>query len=161
MAFITRRSVLGGATALISPAALRNASARDDGISVLQTVTASIKGTALPPRTGQIIPQKLAEEVIEANLKLAPNFGYRVELDGSFTDPVSGITIRQGYVPAAPDYIIPALPTFDGARPQTIKSGLWDQGTLKLFVWGQSLAANVGYGRHAAWMLRPRFHIDQ
>jgi hypothetical protein len=151
MALLARRLVLGGAAALIgTPAVLREVCANNDNINVLQTVAASIKGRALPPSTGQIIPQKLAEEVIETNLKLAPNFGYRVEPDGSFTDPVSGITIRQGYVPAAPDHVIPALPTFDGARPQTIKSGSWDQGTLKLFVWGQSLAANVGYGRHAA-----------
>jgi len=149
MALFTRRSVLGGATALIAPAALREASASNDSVSVLQIVTASIKGAALPSSTGQIVPRALANEVIATNRKLAPRFGYRLEHDGSFTDPVSGITIRQGYVPAAPDYVIPALPTFDGARPQTIKSGLWDQGTLKLFVWGQSLAANDGFGRHA------------
>jgi hypothetical protein len=151
MALLSRRLVLGGGTAFIcAPGVLRKARANDDAIQVLQTVTASIKGAALPSSTGQIAPRALAEEVIAANQKLAPSFGYRLEHDGSFTDLVSGITIRQGYVPAAPDYIIPALPAPRGPRPQTIKSRPWDQGTLKLFVWGQSLAANAGYGRYAA-----------
>jgi hypothetical protein len=134
----------------MAPAVLRIASAGDGNISVLQTVSASIKDAPLPSSTGQIIPRKLADEVIAANRKEAPNFGYRLERDGSYTDPVSGITIWQGYVPAAPDYVIPTPPTFDGSRPQTIKPRTWDQGTLKLFIWGQSLAANAGYGRHAA-----------
>lgn len=150
MAFFTRRSVLGGATALVVPPAMRKASAGDPDIKVLQTVTASIKGAALPSSTGQIVPQALADEVIVTNRKLAPSLGYRLDHDGSFTDPVSGITIRQGYIPAAPDYIIPTFPTLEGARPQTIKAGPWDQGTLKLFIWGQSLAANAGYGRYTA-----------
>jgi hypothetical protein len=151
MAFLSRRLALGGAAALIcAPALLRKVSANDDNTNVLQTVSASTGGKALPSSTGQIVPRALADEVIANNRKLAPRFGYRLEHDGSFTDPVSGITIRQGYVPAAPDYIIPTLPTFEGTQPQAIKSGLWDQGTLKLFVWGQSLAANDGYGRHAA-----------
>jgi hypothetical protein len=151
MALLSRRLVLGGAAAFIcAPALLRKARANDDNIQVLQTVTASIKGAVLPASTGQIAPRALAEEVIVANRKLALSFGYRLEHDGSFTDPVSGITIRQGYVPAAPDYIIPALPAPGGPRPQTIKSRPWDQGTLKLFVWGQSLAANAGYGRYSA-----------
>src|SRR6202035_4728773 len=102
MAFFTRRSVLGGAAALIVPPAMRKASANDPNFNVLQTVTASIKDVALPSSTGQIVPRALAEEVIAANRKLAPSFGYRLEHDGSFTDPVSGITIQQGYVPAAP-----------------------------------------------------------
>lgn len=79
MAFFTRRSVLGGATALIAPAALRIASATDDNISVLQTVNASINGAALPSSTGQIIPRALADEVIATNRKLAPSFGYQLE----------------------------------------------------------------------------------
>jgi hypothetical protein len=150
MTFFTRRSVLVGATGLIAPAVLRKASAGDDNIDVLQTVNASIKGVPLPSSTGQIVPRALADEVIATNRKQAPSFGYRLERDGSFTDSFSGISIRQGYVPAAPHFVIPAFPTFEGARPQAIKSGSWDQGTLKLFVWGQSLAANAGYGRHAA-----------
>jgi hypothetical protein len=150
MAFFTRRSVLGGAAALFAPAVLRTASASDDNISVLQTVTATIKGAALPSSTGQIVPQTLADEVIATNRKLAPSFGYRLEHDGSFTDPVSGITILQGYVPAAPDYIIPTLPATEGTPPKSVKAGSWDQATLKLFVWGQSLAANAGYSRYAA-----------
>jgi hypothetical protein len=142
---------LGGAAVFIcAPPVLRKARANDDNMQVLQTVTASIKGANLPPSTGQIVPRALAEEVIAANLKLAPRFGYRVELDGSFSDPVSGITIRQGYVPAAPDYIIPAFPTFEGIQLQPIKPRSWDQSILKLFVWGQSIAANAGYGRYAA-----------
>lgn len=150
MTFFTRRSVLGGAAALIAPMALRRASASKDNISVLQTVTASIKGAVLPSSTGQIVSRALADEVIATNRKLAPSFGYRLEHDGSFTDPVSGVTIKQGYVPAAPNYIIPTLPATEGTPPKAVKLPSWDQGTLKLFVWGQSLAANAGYGRYAA-----------
>jgi hypothetical protein len=102
-----------------------------------------------PPSTGQVVPRTLAEEVIAANQKLAPSFGYRVEHDGSFTDPVSGITIQQGYVPAAPDYIIPKLPATEVTPPQAVNPQSWGQSTLKIFVWGQSLAANAGYGRYA------------
>jgi len=105
----------------------------------------------LPSSTGQIVPRVLAEEVIAANLNLAPKFGYWVGPDGSFTDPISGITILQGYVTAAPDYVIPPMPAPEGPWPQTIKSGSWDQGTLKLFVWGQSIAANAGHGLYAAY----------
>ncbi len=151
MALLSRRLVLVGATAFIcAPAVLRQARANEDTIQVLQTVNASIKGAALPSSTGQIVPRALAEEVIAANQKLAPNYGYRLEHDGSFTDPVCEITIRQGYVPSAPNYIIPPLPAPEEARPHTITSRPWDRGTLKLFVWGQSLAANAGYGRYAA-----------
>ena len=92
---------------ICAPAVLRKACANDDNIQVLQTVTASIKGAALPSSTGQIVPRALAEEVIATNLNLAPKFGYRVGPDGSFADPVSGIAILQGYVTVAPDYIIP------------------------------------------------------
>ena len=151
MALLSRRSILSGATAFIcTPAVLRKARANDDNIQVLQTVTASIKGTALPSSTGQIIPRALAEEVIATNLKLAPQFGYRVEPDGSFSDPASGITILQGYVAATPDYIIPAYPAAEDARPHPIEPETIGKGTLKLFVWGQSIAANCGHGRYAA-----------
>jgi hypothetical protein len=85
-----------------------------------------------------------------ANRKLALSFGYRLDRDGSFTDQVSGITIRQDYVPAAPNYIIPAIAATEGTPPQAVKPQSWNQGTLKLFVWGQSLAANSGYSRYAA-----------
>jgi hypothetical protein len=150
MALLSRRLVLGGTAAFIWAPVLRKARASDDNIQVLQTVTASIKGAALPSSTGQIVPRALAEEVIAANRKLAPSFGYRLEHDGSFTDPASGITIRQAYVPAAPNYIIPKLLATEVTPPQAVKSQSWDRGTLKLFVWGQSIAANAGYGRHAA-----------
>ena len=151
MELLSRRSVLCGATAFIcAPAVLRKASAHDDNIQVLQTTTASFRGAALPPSSGQIVPRALAEEVIATNLKLAPKFGYRVDPDGSFTDPASGITILQGYVTAAPDYIIPAYPAADEARPHPIAPEAFGKGTFKLFVWGQSIAANSGHGRYAA-----------
>ena len=104
----------------------------------------------MPPSTGQIIPRALAEEVIATNLKLAPKFGFRVEPDGSFSDPASGITILQGYVAAAPDYIIPVYPAAEDARPHPIEPEIIGKGTFKLFVWGQSIAANCGHGRYAA-----------
>lgn len=151
MTLLSRRLVLGGATAFIcAPAVLRKSFANDDNIQVLQTVAASIKGAFLPSSTGQIVPRALAEEVIVANRKLAPSFGYRLEHDGSFTDPVSGIAIRQGYVPAAPNYTLPTLRSTESTSPYAVKPQSWDQSTLKLFVWGQSLAANAGYGRYAA-----------
>jgi hypothetical protein len=150
MALLTRRLVLGGAVALIGmPAVLRNARADNDNFNVLQTVTASIGGVALPPSTGQIVPRELAEEIIATNLKLAPKFGYRVDPDGSFTDPASGITILQGYVAAAPDYNIPAYPA-EERRPHPIEPKAFGNGTFKLFVWGQSIAANCGHGRYSA-----------
>jgi len=149
MALLTRRLVLGGAAVLIgSPAVLQKARANNDNINVLQTVTASIRGTALPSSTGQIVPLKLAEEVIATNRKLARNLGYRVEDEGSFTDPASGITIQQGYAPAAPDYVIPSYPALEELQP--IEPEPFGKGTLKLFVWGQSIAANFGHGRYAA-----------
>jgi hypothetical protein len=151
MALLTRRLVLGGAAALIgTPAVLRKARANNDNSNVLQTVTASIRGAALPASTGQIIPLRLAEEIIAINRRLAPNFGYRAEQDGSFTDPVSGVNIRQGHVPAAPEYVIPSYPALQEARPQPIEPEGFGKGTLKLFVWGQSIAANSGYGRYTA-----------
>jgi hypothetical protein len=151
MAFLTRRLVLGGAAALFGTSAvLRKAHASNDNINVLQTVTASISGVALPSSTGQIIPLRLAEEVIATNQNLAPKFGYRVEQDGSFIDPASGVSIRQGYVPAAPNYVIPPHQALEEARPQPIEPDAFDEDTLKLFVWGQSLASNHGYGRYAA-----------
>jgi hypothetical protein len=150
MAIFTRRSVLGAAMGLAAPAVWRKAYAGGGNINVLQTVGAFIRGVALPSSTGQIVSRALAIDVIETNRKLAQNLGYRVEHDGSFTDPASGITIHQGYVPAASHYIIPAPPIFEGARPQTAKSRSWDRETLKLFVWGQSLAANAGYSQYAA-----------
>jgi hypothetical protein len=151
MALLSRRSVTGGAAALVfAPWVLRKAVADDDNIQVLQTVSASIKGASLPSSTGQIAPRALAKEVIATNLNLAPRYGYRVEPDGAFTDPASGITVLQGYVTAAPHYIIPAYPAAEGARPRPIQPEAFSKGTLKLFVWGQSLAANAGHGRYAA-----------
>jgi hypothetical protein len=151
MALLSRRLVLGGTAALIcAPGVLRKASANDDNIQVLQTVAASIKGAALPSSTGQIIPRTLAEEVIATNLNLAPKYGYRVRPDGSFTDPASGITVLHGYVAAAPHYIIPVYPGAEDARPRPIRPEAFSKGTLKLFSWGQSLAANFGHGRYAA-----------
>ena len=150
MALLSRRSVLCGATVFIcTPAVLRNARANNLSTNVLQTVTASFRGAALPPSSGQIVPRALAEEVIAANLKLAPKFGYRVDPDGSFTDPASGITILQGYVAAAPDYNIPAYPA-EEQRPHPIEPEAFGKGTFKLFAWGQSLAANCGHGRYSA-----------
>src|ERR1700687_5745776 len=160
MALLTRRLILTGATTLIAtPAVLRKAFADNGNIDVLQIVTASIKGTALPSSTGQIVPRAIADEVIATNRKLAPQFGYRVGDDGSFTDPASGIAILQGYVPAAPDYVIPAYPP-EGARPQPIEPESWGQGTLKLFVWGQSLASNGGHGREGARILERKFVFE-
>jgi hypothetical protein len=150
MALLSRRSVFCGAAVFICmPAVLRNARANNTSTNVLQTVTASFRGAALPPSSGQIVPRALAEEVIANNLKLAPKFGYRVDPDGSFTDPASGITILQGHVAAAPDYIIPAYPAED-RRPHPIEPEAFSNGTFKLFVWGQSIAANCGHGRYSA-----------
>jgi hypothetical protein len=151
MTLVSRRSVLGGTAALIcAPEVFRKASANDDNIQVLQTVAASIKGAALPSSTGQIVPRALAEEVIATNLNLAPKYGYRVGPDGSFTDPASGISVLQGFVAAAPRYIIPVYPAAEDNRRRPILPEAFSKGTFKLFVWGQSLAANSGHGRYAA-----------
>jgi len=150
MAFFTRRSVLGGAASLFAPAVLRKVSASGDNVSVLQTVSASFKGDVLPSSTGQIVPRALAEEVIATNRNLARKYGYLVEKNGSFTDPPSGITVLQGYVPAAPNYTIPVYPAAEDGTPHPIEPEAFGRGTLKLFIWGQSLAANSGHGRYAA-----------
>ncbi len=151
MTALSRRLVLSGAASLTcAPGVLRKAFANDDNIQVLQTVTASIEGAALPSSTGQIATRALAEEVIATNLNLAPKYGYRVGPNGSFTDPASGITVLQSYVAAAPNYVIPVYPAADDVRPPPIRPKAFSEGTLKLFVWGQSLAANSGHGRYAA-----------
>jgi hypothetical protein len=144
----TRRSVLRGGTALMcSSAVLPKTYVKNDNINVLQTDTASINRTALPPSTGQIIPRALAEEIIATNRKLAPNFGYRLEHDGSFTDPATAISIRQEFVPAAPHYIIPAYTAPKHLEPSPVRPALVSRGAFRLFARGQSLAANNGYER--------------
>jgi hypothetical protein len=120
--------------------------------SVLQTVFAWHNGNPLPPSTGQIVDQTVADQVIATNLSLCPRFGYTVDGDGSFTDPVSGITILQGYVEAAPFYDVPAHP-FSGAPaglPPTKAPPTIDVGTALIFAWGQSQCACFGRGRYAA-----------
>ena len=58
MALLSRRFVLGGVAALVgTPAVLRNARANNNKTDVLQTVTASFRGAALPPSSGQIVPR--------------------------------------------------------------------------------------------------------
>ena len=132
---------------MCSSAVLPKTYVKNDNINVLQTVTASINRTALPPSTGQIIPRALAEEVIATNRKLALNFGYRLEHDGSFTDPATAISIRQGFVSAAPHYIIPAYTAPKHLEPSPVRPALVSRGAFRLFAQGQSLAANNGYER--------------
>jgi hypothetical protein len=152
MAFFTRRLVLGGATTLIAQAAMRKASASDADTDVLQTVTAYSKGVELPSSTGQIVSRALAEEVIATNKSLAANLGYTVNPDGSFTDPTTQITILLSYVPAAPFYDIPPHPMCGGPppMPNSVTPDTFDAQTAKVFVWGQSHAANAGRGRFTA-----------
>jgi len=120
---------------------------------MMQTVTASVDGLALPPSTGQMIDPALLHgltcpELVRRNLDLAAERGYRVE-HGSFTDPASGITITQGCdgTPAAFE-AAPAHP-FAGGRPaaERVAAPALGAGTAVLFVIGQSNAGNYGVGR--------------
>ena len=120
--------------------------------TVLQTVTAWVNGNPLPSTTGQIIDQSQADQVIATNKRLAATLGYTVNPDGSFTDPTTHITILQSYVPAAPFYDIPPHPMCGGppATPNPVTPDTFDAQTAKVFVWGQSHAANAGRGRYTA-----------
>jgi hypothetical protein len=53
-------------------------------------------------------------------------------------------------VPAAPDYVIPSCPASEKSDRRPIEPEAFGKGTLNLFVWGQSLAANSGHGRYTA-----------
>jgi hypothetical protein len=142
-----------GALAVMAPAIewplIRKAYA---DIPVLQTVTASVNGTPLPSSTGQIVDQSVAQDVIATNQRLAPRFGYIVNRDGSFTDPVSGVTVLQDFVSATPFFDTPTHPVAGGTPPPppTIAPGSWGPGTVKIFCWGQSVASNSLRGRYTA-----------
>jgi len=119
---------------------------------MMQTVTASQDGVALPASTGQMIDPTLlgitCPALVARNLAAAAERGYRVEA-GSFTDPASKITITQGCDgdPAAFE-AAPAHP-FAGGRPAVapVPVPALGAGTAVLFVIGQSNAGNYGVGR--------------
>jgi len=120
--------------------------------NVLQTLTVFLEGNPLPPSTGQILDRASADAVIAANVAAAPGQRLVVNPDNSITDPVSGMTILQGYVPADPFYDTPPHPMCGGVPPAqpTIAASTWGLGTFKPFIWGQSHASNAGRGRYTA-----------
>lgn len=129
--------------------------------TVLQTVAAWMNGNPLPLSTGQVIDQSQADHIIANNKRLAAALGYTVNPDGSFTDPTTHITILQSYVPAAPFYDIPPHPMCGGSppMPNPVMPDTFDAQTAKVFVWGQSIAANNGRGRYAGSAPRRGFLI--
>ena len=122
--------------------------------AAMQTVTASQNGVALPARTGQMIDPAVlngvtCQQIVTQNLALAPGYGYTVS-GGSFTDPVTGITITQGcdnpqYYAADP------APPWAGARPAVAPvSVTMGVASAVIVIIGQSNAAPYGAGRYTS-----------
>jgi len=119
---------------------------------VVQTVTASQNGVALPSSTGQAVTYATCQQVIANNLTVAPRLGYTVNTAaGTFTDPQTGITIQQGCTPAAPFYI-PAPNRPGGSIPSfvAVPCPMQGPGTDVWYIIGQSNAGNNGDGRYTA-----------
>jgi Carbohydrate esterase, sialic acid-specific acetylesterase len=124
-----------------------------DSTEVIQTVDAWQNGSTLPSTTGQVTTYGTCQEIIQHNLSIAPKFGYSVDnLAGTFTDPKTNITIRQGCTPAAPFYIpFPVNPP-GGSLPslENVSCPSQEPGTDVWYIIGQSNASNWGDGRYTA-----------
>lgn len=143
------------AVLLIAPSGYYFAHAANDlpdQTEVIQTINAWQNGTPLPSSTGQAVDYARCKRVIESNFSIAAALSYTVDkAAGTFTDPASNITIKQGCTPAAPFYI-PAPGLAGGALPTFAKIPCPAQ-TPDTEVWyiiGQSNASNLGDGRYTA-----------
>ncbi len=120
---------------------------------VMQYLTATQNGIALPPSTGMPVDLSICRSVISANLKAAPSFGYKVK-NGTIIDPLSNITITQSCV-NNPDLYEP-LPL----RPTSVAPGVSRQlpaapcppadERMVLVTAGQSNASATGQSRYDA-----------
>ncbi len=116
----------------------------------LQLVEAWQNGTPLPSSTGQFTTEAECAEIVAFNLLIAPYYGYAINWEaGTFTDPVSHITIRQSCVQAEPVYDDPRHP-FSEPAPFPVQCPPVGAGTDIWFIYGQSNGGNFGRGRYAA-----------
>ncbi len=90
------------------------------GQTVFQYVNAWMgDGMPLPDTMGQATDIRTCTEVKSRNLDLAPSFGFKVDRDaGTFTDPASGITIKQSCI-TNPALVATPVHPFAGAGPRT------------------------------------------
>jgi hypothetical protein len=120
---------------------------------VIQTVDAWQNGSALPSTTGQATTYRTCQEIIQHNLSIAAEYGYSVDNQaGTFTDPKTNITIRQGCTPAAPFYIPFPVDPPGGSLPSLVTVPCPSQGvgTDVWYIIGQSNASNWGDGRYTS-----------
>jgi len=109
-------------------------------------------GMPLPDTMGQATDVRTCTEVKNRNLDLAPSFGFTVDRDaGTFTDPASGITIKQSCI-INPALVATPVHPFGGAAPKLAavpcpKAGV---GADVWFIFGQSIAGNYSEGRYTA-----------
>jgi Carbohydrate esterase, sialic acid-specific acetylesterase len=109
-------------------------------------------GKPLPDTMGQATDFRTCDEVKNRNLDLAPSFGFTVDRDaGTFTDPKSGIAIKQSCI-TNPALVATPVHPFGGAVPKLAavpcpKAG---GGTDVWFIFGQSMAGNYSEGRYTA-----------
>jgi hypothetical protein len=119
---------------------------------VIQYVSASQSGTALPNSTGQVTDLATCESIITANLAEVPKHGYAVR-GKSFLDPATDILITQSCVhnPALFDPA-PARPTSGRGVPNVspVPCPLVTPRTLVLYTFGASNAANNAEARYTA-----------
>jgi hypothetical protein len=118
----------------------------------LQLLEAWQNETPLPSSTGQITTDAECAHIVTYNLSIAPDFGYTVDLHAeTFSDPESGIKIKQSCVPAEPFYEIPLHPFAGRAPPiSPVACPAVDGGTDIWFIYGQSGADNSSRGRYTA-----------
>lgn len=109
-------------------------------------------GMPLPDTMGQATDVRTCTKVKNRNLDLAPSFGFAVDRDaGTFTDPASGITIKQSCI-INPALVASPVHPFSGAAPKLgavpcPKAGV---GAEVWFIFGQSIAGNYSEGRYTA-----------
>jgi hypothetical protein len=109
-------------------------------------------GKPLPDTMGQATDFRTCTEVKTRNLDLAPSFGFTVDRDaGTFTDPKSGITIKQSCI-TNPALVATPVHPFGGAIPKLIAVPCPTKGIGAdvWFIFGQSIAGNYSEGRYTA-----------
>jgi Carbohydrate esterase, sialic acid-specific acetylesterase len=109
-------------------------------------------GRPLPDTMGQATDFRTCTEVKNRNLDLAPSFGFTVDRDaGTFTDPTSGITIKQSCI-INPALVATPVHPFGGAIPKltAVPCPTKGIGADVWFIFGQSMAGNYSEGRYTA-----------
>jgi Carbohydrate esterase, sialic acid-specific acetylesterase len=109
-------------------------------------------GRPLPDTMGQATDFRTCNEVKNRNLDLAPSFGFTVDREaGTFTDPKSGITIKQSCI-TNPALLTTPVHPFGGAAPKiaAVPCPTKGVGADVWFIFGQSIAGNYSEGRYTA-----------